>query len=78
MSMKALQKIDKFYVVFILSMVVMGIFLIYTFRSIFTSVTTSGDVETKVTEAELRIDREKLGNVLKSYNERKIVPLEIR
>ncbi|OGM12695.1 hypothetical protein A3A76_04240 [Candidatus Woesebacteria bacterium RIFCSPLOWO2_01_FULL_39_23] len=76
--MKALQKIDKFYVVFILSMVVMGIFLIYTFRSIFTSVTTSGDVETKVTEAELRIDREKLGNVLKSYNERKIVPLEIR
>jgi len=78
MSMKALPKIDKFYLIFAVTMILMAMFVIFTFKAIFSAISTSSDVETKVSEAELRVDNNKLNQALDSYEKRRIVPLEVR
>jgi hypothetical protein len=78
MSMKALPKLDKFYLIFIVAMVVMASLVIFTFRVVFSSLTNSNDVVANITEKELKVDKDKLNKALDSYEGRNIVPLEIR
>lgn len=53
-------------------------FVIFTFKAIFSAISTASDVETNITEAELRVDNNKLNQALDSYEKRRIVPLEVR
>jgi hypothetical protein len=78
MSMKVLPKVDRFFFIFALAMVAMGILVVFTFRTIFESISNSYDVESQVTEAELKVDKTKLDNALNAFDGRNIVPLEIR
>ena len=78
MSTKLLPKVDRFYIIFALVMVVMGVLVVFTFRTVFEAITNSFDVESQVTEAELRVDKTKLDNALNAFDNRNIVPLEIR
>ena len=76
--MKVLPKVDKFFIIFALAMVVMGILVVFAFRTIFEAISNSFDVESQVTESELRVDKTKLDDALNAFDNRNIVPLEIR
>ena len=78
MLTKLLQKVDKFYFIFIITLIAMGVLVIFTFRIDFSAITNSFDVSSKVTELDLRIDKDKLDKAIGVFDNRKIVPLEIR
>jgi hypothetical protein len=56
----------------------MGVLVIFTFRTDFSAITNSYDIVSKVTESDLRIDKDKLDKAIGAFDNRKIVPLEIR
>jgi hypothetical protein len=56
----------------------MGSLVIIAFRTDFSAITNSFDITSLVTESDLRIDREKLDKAIGAFDNRKIVPLEIR
>jgi len=59
-------------------MIVVSSFVIYVFKVIFESITTSADIGTQFTEVELKIDREKLDRAVKIATDKKVVELEIK
>jgi len=73
-----LQKVDKFYFIFIITLIAMGFFVVFTFRTDFSAITNSSDIASQVTESDLRIDKDKLDKAIGAFDNRKIVPLEIR
>ena len=78
MLTKLLQKVDKFYFIFIITLIAMGALVVFTFRTDFSAMTNSYDIASKVTELDLRIDKDKLDKAIGAFDNRKIVPLEIR
>ena len=56
---------NKFYISGFLSLLVMGGVVIYTFRTLFGSLTMAFEVETQIPESELRINRQ---NLEKAYD----------
>jgi hypothetical protein len=78
MSRINLPKPDKFYLLFVFVMIVVSSFVIYVFKVIFESITTSADIGTQFTEVELKIDREKLDRAVKIATDKKVVELEIK
>ena len=78
MLTKLLQKVDKFYFIFIITLIAMGFFVVFTFRTDFSAITNSSDIASQVTESDLRIDKDKLDKAIGAFDNRKIVPLEIR
>ena len=78
MLTKLLQKVDKFYFIFIITLIAMGSLVIFTFRIDFSAITNSYDIASQVTELDLKIDKDKLDKAIGVFDNRKIVPLEIR
>lgn len=78
MSMKAWQKIDRFFPILAVVLAIMAVLLIFTFRSIFSTLTTAHEVDLKIPDSELRIDKDRLNEAHKVVYEKEIVPLEIR
>ncbi len=76
--MKAWQKIDRFFPLTAVVLVIMAVLLIFTFRSIFSTLTTAYEVDIKIPDSELRIDKDRLNQAHKAVYEKEIVPLEIR
>ena len=78
MLTKLLQKVDKFYFIFVITLIAMGLLVVFTFRTDFSAITNSYDITSRVTESDLRIDKDKLDKAIGAFDNRKIVPLEIR
>jgi hypothetical protein len=78
MLMKILQKVDKFYFIFIITLIAMGILVVFAFRTDFSAISNSYDITSQVTESDLRIDKDKLDKAIGMFDNRTIVPLEIR
>jgi cell division protein FtsL len=78
MSQKSFLKVDKFYAIFALTIIAVGFLVVFTFRTIFSAIRNSYDIESQVTESELRINKDNLDKALNAFDNRNIVPLEIR
>lgn len=72
------SKIDKFYFIMVLVLVVVAVIVVYAFRGIFTSLATAYDVDSEISDTELRIDKNTLESAYNIVSEREIVKLEIR
>ena len=59
-------------------MLVLAVFAIYAFRSIFSSLTIAYDVETSLPDSELKINEDNLNKAQKGVFEKEIVPLEFK
>ncbi len=78
MSLKVLPKLDKFYLLFIVVMILTAGYIIFAFKTIFDAVSTSSDIGAQFTEVELKIDKDKLDKALKIAEDKKIIELEVR
>lgn len=68
---------NRFYIVGFVSLVLMGVMVIYTFNTIFSSLTTAVEVETEIPETELRINRQNLDKAHKAVFEHEPTKLEL-
>lgn len=78
MSTKVWEKIDSFYPLLVVVLLVMAAFVIFTFRSVFSAISTAYEIEVEVPDAELRIDKDKLNQAHEAAFSKEVVPLEIR
>ena len=76
--MKAWKKIDKYYPLLIFVLIVLAGLTIYTFRSVFSAIFSAYEVETKIPDSELIIDKDKLDEAESLIFEKEIVPLNAK
>jgi len=76
--MTALKKINSFYLVFIFVLAIMAVFVIFSFRGIFSALTTSSEVDVEGPREEIRIDKTRLNRAFDEYQNREFVPLTLR
>jgi hypothetical protein len=67
----------RFYIVGVISLVLMGAIVIYSFNTIFGSLSTAFEIETEIPETELRINRDNLDKAFKSVFESQPTQLEV-
>jgi hypothetical protein len=75
--MKVLQKIDKFFPLLLVAMLLLASLTIFTFKGIFSAVNTAYETEQDGLGGQLRIDRNKLGEATRAVFERESIPLEV-
>jgi len=78
MSMKILEKIDKFYLILILVLGISGAIVVFTFRGIFASILTAYEIDLQTGSNDFKIEKEKQDQASASFYERQQVKLEIR
>jgi hypothetical protein len=78
MSRINLPKPDKFYLLFVVVMLVAASFVVYIFKVVFESINKSADIGAQFTEVELKIDKDKLDDALKIVENKKVVELEVK
>ncbi len=78
MSMKAWRKIDSFYPVSLVVVLILAALVVFTFRGIFSSIISAYEIEVDTRDAMLRIDRGKLDEALRAAYEREKVELRVR
>jgi len=78
MSRITLPKLDKFYFLFMIVMLLAAFFVVFSFKMIFDSVRVSADIGAQFTEVELKIDKDKLGHAIEIATNKKVVQLEVR
>lgn len=78
MPMINLGKIDKFYVLFVVVMVLLAAMVIYAGQGIFSSFITAYEIGQDETQVHLRINKEKLDSVYKFATEKESINLELR
>ena len=76
--MKALNNIDKFYILMFAVLLAVAILVIYTFRGIFSSIAIAHDVEVDIPDSELQIDRDILEKAYEDTSNREINELNLR
>jgi len=76
--LKTLEKIDKFYILYISVMVVMAAIAIYTFQSLFKSFIDLNAVSGEVGTQESRVNEPQLDEAYDFVFDKKPVKLEIR
>lgn len=78
MQMKNLTKIDKYYVVLVILLLVMAFVTIAVLKGIFSSIEIAGEVDDSLLNATTpRIDKDKLQETLDKINNPKFVPLDL-
>jgi hypothetical protein len=78
MSMIALRKINRFYFIFILLLVLMAGLVIVSFRGIFSAIATSRDIDVDIPKEEIRIDKNNLNKAYEEYQNREFIPLNLQ
>ena len=78
MSTKAWQKIDVFFPLMVVVMLLLAALVIFTFRAVFSAVLIAYEPEEDITESELRIDKGKLDDSYKAAFEKEKLRLEVR
>jgi len=76
MSTRPWHKIDKFFPIYIVALILLAGLVIITGRGIFSSVVTAFEAEEQI-GTELSIDRKKLEDALNAVFERENIPLEV-
>jgi hypothetical protein len=76
--MKVFRKTDKFYPVFGVVVIITTILLIHVFRSIFSTLGTAYEVDIKIPDSELRINKGQLNEAHDIMVNKEIVELEVR
>ena len=71
------DKIDKFYLVFLLVMVGLSVMVIFTFKTVFSSIIASNESGQVDLSSELKVDKDKLDEAYSFAFEKEIIKLEI-
>lgn len=71
------EKIDKFYIVLSLVLILMAILIIFSFRGVFTAFIKAYELDQKAISSDTKIEKEKLDEVSKWLFNKESVPLEI-
>lgn len=77
MLMKNLEKIDKFYYIFGLTVLILIAVIIVTINGVFGAIEKSQNITEKVSGGQ-PLNEEKLNKAYQELDERKIIPLDIR
>ncbi len=77
MSTKVLKKNNKYLLIVIVVLVMLAGLVLYAFTGVFSALTTAYEVDTKLPDSELRINKNKLSEAEKAVFEKEIVPLKI-
>jgi hypothetical protein len=72
------NKVDKFYVVLVVTLALLSILLIVTFRSLFSAYLTAYEIDQKELAKGVRVDVDKLDEAYSFSYTKKTLPLEIR
>lgn len=72
------EKIDKFYLVLAVVLILMALLVIMAFRSVFSAYLTAYEVDQTQLETELRVNRDKLEEAYTWAFNKEAVPLEVR
>lgn len=75
MSQTALAKIDKFFYLFLVVMIVLAAYVVIVFKEIFSSIRTSTDVSVSLSENELKVDKTKLQEAVNLIESNDVVEL---
>lgn len=70
-------KIDKFYIAFVVIMILLTGLIIFSFKTVFSAFITAYDVEVENVDAELRVDEVRLNKALLSIYQKESIPLEV-
>lgn len=72
------KKVDKFYLTFILIMIVLSVLVVFTFKNIFSAFIVSNEIDQRDVNADLKIDKTKLDEAYNSVFNKSMTPLELR
>lgn len=75
-SMKALQKLDKYYLMLFVVTGILAVLTIFTFRNIFSTVVSAYETE-EVSPSQLKIDKSKLDEAYNAIKEKNVVELRV-
>ena len=76
--MKALEKIDKFYLAMSIMLVVLTGIIVYSLKTIFTSINLATEIEDSNKNGSLKMDREKMDKAIIAIEQRPVVRLNPR
>ncbi len=77
MSASPLAKIDRFFIILVAILLALSLFVFFTFKNIFSAIVSAYEVGQE-TNAQIRLDKDKLKQAETKAFERETVPLEIR
>lgn len=77
MSTRVLRKNNKYLLIVISVLVVLAGLVLFAFKGVFSALTTAYEVETKLPDSELRINKNKLEEAERAVFERETVPLKV-
>lgn len=77
MSTNPLRKIDKFFPVLVVTMLLLAALVIFAFRGIFSSFVTAFESEPEAIDSKLRIDKNKIDDAVKEAFEKEKIPLKV-
>lgn len=78
MSMKPWRKIDSFYPISLVVVLVLAALVVFTFRGIFSSIISAYGIDVDVRDAKPRIDRGKLDEAIRVVYEKEKVELRVK
>jgi len=71
-------KIDKFYILFVVVMVLMAAMVIYAFKGMFSSFITAYEIGQDSTKLHVKVDKEKLDSAYNFAFDKEIINLELK
>lgn len=75
--MKAWNRFNKYYIAMLFILLLAAGLVIYTFNGVFSALDTAYEVDTKISDLELRIDRDNLNEAYEKVYNRDAMRLEM-
>ena len=72
------DKVDKFYIVLMVTLTMLSVMLILTFRGLFSAYITAYEIDQREISGDVRIDKEKLEEAYSWVFTKETLPLEIK
>ena len=72
------DKIDKFYIVLMVTLTLLSVMVILTFKGLFSAYITAYEIDQKELSGDVRIDKEKLEEAYSWVFTKETLPLEVR
>ena len=77
MSTRVLKKNNKYIFIVITVLVVLAGLVLFVFKGVFSALSTAYEVETKLPDSELRINKDRLFEAEKAVFEKEVLPLTV-
>ena len=72
------EKVDKFYIVLMVTLTLLSVMVILTFRGLFSAYITAYEIDQREISGDVRIDKEKLEEAYSWVFTKETLPLEIK